>query len=106
MAETRKLSSEELEKVNAGNGGEPDGWIWDSVYKVVSWPNESDVQFIFNYEDTLTIIEVFGSGDKGKVVNRKAEYSASDGGWIDKYLVDIGGSTNYWCKRDVILYQG
>lgn len=106
MVETKKLSNEELERINAGNGGDVDGWFWDSVYKVVSWTNESDVQFIFNYGDKLKIITVFGSGDEGQVVNRKTEYSSSDGGWIDKYLVDIGESTNYWCKRDVIVYQG
>lgn len=101
-AKAKNLSDEELEKIS---GGEIDNWIWTSVYKIVTWENESDVQFIFNFGDTIKIWELFGGGESGCVVNRKKEYSSEDGGWIDKYLVDTGAEVNYWCKRDVIVYQ-
>lgn len=99
-----KLTNEELDKINAGAAGDKLGWFWDDVYAIKTWSRKEDVEFIFNYTDTLKIITFFGGGDEGQVVGREAVYSSEDGGWIDKYLVDIGTDTNYWCKRNVIVH--
>lgn len=99
-----KLTNEELDKINAGAAGGKLGWFWDDVYAIKTWSRKEDVEFIFNYTDTLKIITFFGGGDEGQVVGREAVYSSEDGGWIDKYLVDIGTDTNYWCKRNVIVH--
>lgn len=103
-AKSKNLSDEELNKVSGGNGSL--GWAWNAVYKIKVWQSPSEANYIFSFGDRLKIWEFFGGGQSGTVINRKIEYSSEDGGYIDKYLVDVDDeSTNYWCKRDVIVYQ-